>query len=169
MTIIGLVLIQNIWKEVSGLLQFNFFIRYTRTNISRNFWCRRFNLFLTWLSWVWSWPIIWINIFGAVVLTHVPSLFINGLHLQFEVICDEVPIIRLAEAFLFFKVDRILKTHVNMHDIWDTSFGASLKMGREESWSISFTSDDFRRNITDYLSYENLEENDGVLDIYHQL
>ena len=62
-----------------------------------------------------------------------------------------------------------MKSHVNMHDIWDISFGASLKVGREESCSISFTSDDFRRYITYYLSDENLEENDGMLDIYHQL
>jgi hypothetical protein len=56
-----------------------------------------------------------------------------------------------------------------MHDIWDTSFFAFFKMGREESLSISFTSDDFRRYIIDDLSEENLEENDGMLDIYHQL
>lgn len=112
----------------------------------------------------------WIYIFfGTVVLTHVPSHFIYGNHLQFEVICDEVPIIRLVQAFLLLKVKSILKTHVNMHDIWGNSFGAFLKMGREKSWSISFTSNNLRRYITDYLSDENLEENDGVLDIYHQL
>jgi len=91
------------------------------------------------------------------VLTHVPSHFIYVNHLQFEVICDIVPIIRLVQALLFFKVESILKTHVNMHDIWDISFGTFLKMGREESWSISFTSDDCRRYIADYLSDENLE------------
>ena len=98
----------------------------------------------------------------------MPSLFIYINHLQFEVICDEVPIIRLVQAFLFFKVESLLKTHVNMHDIWDTSIFAFFKMGREESISISFTSDDFRRYIIDDLSEENLEEYDGVLDIYHQ-